>query len=627
MRYLWLTAVFCSLGTASALAGNAVSLEVLGTYATGTFDEGAAEIGAFDPATDRLFVVNGDTAAIDVLDLSDPNQPTLLFSIDVTPYGDQANSVAVHDGTVAAAVEADPATDPGKAVFFDTSGQFISQVTVGALPDMLTFTPDGTKLVVANEGEPNDDVDVDPEGSISIVDLSGGIASLDDGDVSTAGFTAFNGQTLDPSIRVFVPGATVAQDLEPEYIAISANSQTAWVVLQENNALAVVNLNTATVTSLIGLGFKDHSQAGNELDPSNRDSGIDIANWPVFGMFQPDAIAAFGHNGTTYLITANEGDSRDYDGFSEEERIKDITLDPTAFPNAAALQEDENLGRLNITTTLGDTDNDNDFDELYAYGARSFSIWNGSTGALVYDSGADLERMIAAELPTEFNSNNDENDSFDARSDDKGPEPEGVTVGQIADTNYAFVGLERIGGVAMYDLSDPTAPVLVDYLNNRDFTGDAEQGTAGDLGPEGLTFIAPADSPTLKPLLAVMNEVSGTTTLFEVGLDCETPQIADVAPIGHTGIVITGSYDCTYDVRLTDADGTVRVVPVLIGSDGTATLNETITPDLLIEVGPSGTGVFVGSVQAVPTLGAWGLMALVAAMMTAALVARRKRTA
>ena len=243
---------------------------------------------------------------------------------------------------------------------------------------------------------------------------------------------------------------------------------------------------------------------GNTLDASNRDDAVNLANWPVYGMYQPDAIAAFQMGSTTYLISANEGDSRDYDGFSEEERIKDLDLDPTAFPNAAELQEDENLGRLKTTTTLGDDDGDGDYDRLFAYGARSFSIWNGSTGALVYDSGDMLETIIAQQDPTNFNSTNDDNDSFDSRSDDKGPEPEGVTVGEIGGSLYAFIGMERMGGVMVFDISVPSAPVFIQYLNNRSF-GDIAND---DLGPEGLTFISAEDSPTYEPLLAVMNSVS-----------------------------------------------------------------------------------------------------------------------
>jgi hypothetical protein len=385
---------------------------------------------------------------------------------------------------------------------------------------MVTFSPDGKSVLTANEGEPNGDYTVDPEGSVSIIDVKS-IKHRHRCSVRTADFTKFNPfkeQLKAKGVRIYGPGATVAQDMEPEYIAVSADSRTAWVSLQENNALAVIDIGRAKVVKILPLGLKDHSKPGNELDPSNKDDGIKIANWPVFGMYQPDAIAAYKFGRKTFIVSANEGDARDYDGFSEVERIGHLDLDATVFPNASDLQKNANLGRLNVTTVTGNLDGDGDLDQIHAYGARSFSIWS-EDGRLVYDSGSDFERITAAKRPDDFNSNNDENDSFDSRSDDKGPEPEGVTLAEINGETYAFISLERIGGIMVYNVSNPYKPVFVDYVNNRDFAGDAENGTAKDLGPEGLTFVSAKDSPSHKPLLVVTNEVSGTTTLFEISVE------------------------------------------------------------------------------------------------------------
>ncbi len=359
-------------------------------------------------------------------------------------------------------------------------------------------------------------------GTVTIIDtsdiLAEGIPEDQGSLVTTVGFNKFNSQVDElraAGVRIFGPNATVAQDLEPEYIAVSPDSSTAWVSLQENNAYAELDIASGEFVSITPFGFKDHSIAGNGLDASNRDNEINIATWPVKGMYQPDAIATYSAGGKLFLVTANEGDSRDYDGFSEEVRVKDLVLDPTAFPDAATLQLNENLGRLKTTTSLGDTDGDGDFDEIFSYGARSFSI-RTADGALVFDSGDDIAQITASALPDDFNSTNDENDSFDARSDDKGAEPEGVVLGKIRGRTYAFIGLERVGGIMVYDVTDPAAPVFQTYVNNRDFAGDAEAGTAGDLAPEGLVFISAADSPTRQPLLVVANEVSGTTTIFAI---------------------------------------------------------------------------------------------------------------
>ena len=512
-----------------------IALSVLGTYASNVFDEGAAEIVAFDPKTRRLFVSNADDNTVDALDIANPAEPIKAFTIDLSPFGGGVNSVAVSRGLLAVAVEADVKQDPGKVVFFNTNGHYLKQVTVGALPDMLTFTSDGRIVLVANEGEPNDDYSVDPEGSVSIIDISRGVWRAR---VKTAGFKRFNGcrdKLIAKGVRIFGPNATVAQDLEPEYIAVAEHSPFAWVTLQENNAVAVLNIYSGRIVDILPLGVKDHGMAGNGIDASNKDDAINIANYNgVYGMFQPDAIAAYGSRGRRYLVTANEGDAREYIvnedeedeyvAFAEEERVKDLDLDPDMFPDAETLQEKEVLGRLTVTTTLGDLDGDGDYDELYAFGARSFSIFTPTKRGLrlVFDSGDQLEQLTAAALPFDFNSTNDENDSFDNRSDDKGPEPEGLTLGEINGRTYLFLCLERVGGIMVYDITEARSPEFVQYINNRDFsTEDIED--AGDLAPEGLVFIPARKSPTGDNLLAVANEVSGTTTVYKIDVKKRWP--------------------------------------------------------------------------------------------------------
>ncbi len=980
---------FCMLAVFAVCHVQAQDLELMpqSTFETGIFDEGAAEIVSYDRATSRLFFTNADANTIGILDISDPTNLTLVTNIDISTYGAGVNSCAFSNGILAVAVEADPVTDAGSVVFFNADGEFQAAVTVGALPDMVAFTPDGTKLIVANEGEPNDDYTIDPQGTISIIDLAGGVAAAT---VSTADFTAFDDKRaslINRGIRIFGPDASVSQDLEPEYITVTPDNTTALVALQENNALAVVDIASATVVDILPLGYKDHnsgtpslrefklnelvdlpalgvpvldtlvqdtvflsgfsgmwfdenestdstyifyiipdrgpneaavpqsnliipnneesapgnlrpfklpdyqariarfeininsgeaelldqifltqdkaqgvrpitgrgnvffgfdeipvrisrfyddtttmftdadfvdtiarigyrelpfdsyggdfegilrdnegnfwmcdeyrpslykfdptgllieryvpegtgdlviddlgfSLAGqfgqetlprvyldrranrgfeaiahdtdadiiyafiqspienpdratvrnnsdvirilgidptdgtpvaeyvyllernrdagigtrvdkigdavyigngkflvlerdssrpeettgkkyvceidlthatniladfpelsaktsssgpkdktlemmtaddlaaagintafkrkvvnlpsvgylpsdkpeglsllpdgsiavindndfgiagagytdesslgiisfgtdNALDASNRDDAINIANYPTLGMYQPDAITTFEVNGEVFILSANEGDARDYDGYSEEARVADLTLDPAQFPDAASLQEAAALGRLNTTLANGDLDGDGENDRIFSYGARSFSVWD-AVGNLVWDSGNDFE-LITAEFEegAYFNSNNDENGSFDARSDDKGPEPEAVEVGQIGPDLYAFIGLERIGGIMIYNINDPRNPRFVNYINNRDFSGDAEAGTAGDLGVEDILFITPQDSPVDMPLIVTANEVSGTVTIFSTNMvtDIDNPNV------------------------------------------------------------------------------------------------------
>jgi hypothetical protein len=923
-----------------------------------SFKTGGAEIGAYDPRSKRLFVTNAVANSVTIVNASNPSNLQPVSTIDTSPLG-SPNSVAVRDGIVAIAIEAPVKTDTGFVGFYKTNGEFIVSVRVGALPDMLTFTPDGRKLVVANEAEPSGygAGHVDPEGSVSIIPIPQGhgqLKKLKDGDVRTVSFASFNGQEANlraQGIRIYGPGASAAQDFEPEYIGVTPDSRKAYVTLQENNAVAVIDLWSAGVTKLLPLGYKDQNvtpytlasyewpheelpyigKAGNEwlklggfsglafegvtadgkykfitntdrgpnaepnaaaqrpfllpkysprlvrftldpatgdfdlkqqiilrdsnwkpltglpntavaggtpntpyndevpidlfgqvipldprggdyegvvvdedgsfwlcdeyrpaiyhfsehgrlidrfipigthaaaglavpaagtagalgtevlpavlaqrrqnrgmeaialkngkiyafvqsparnpstlansalnamknvrlvefdpatkatrqfiyimdnpaplastdtradkigdmvaapsggflvlerdddsglnnpienitkkvyafdlgaatdisgvdtiydvggtpktldqmtaaemtavgvtaitkklhvdlalagfagtqkleglavlgdgklaivndndftvaqivvdnatgtftravgyvpevetlgivslpgLDASDRDSAINIREWPVFGMYEPDAISVFTHRGKTYFATANEGDARDWPGFAEEVRAGAgaVVLDPTVFPNGVALKNNAALGRLNITNTLGDTDGDTDYDALFTLGGRSFSIWSAD-GNQVYDSEADFERIVAAAAPANFNSSNDDN-AFDNRSDNKGPEPEGMTIGSIGGRRYAFIGFERDSGIAAYDITDPSSPVFVDYVNNRDFSVAVPplppaEG-AGDLGPEGLLFISAEDSPTRKPLLVVTNEISGTVTTYSL---------------------------------------------------------------------------------------------------------------
>ncbi|MBK1645489.1 alkaline phosphatase [Thiocapsa imhoffii] len=529
-----------ALGLANATAATpsfewplAISLSPIGTYESGLFGQSAAEIVAHDRRSQRLFVVNAQSGQIDVLDIRQPSNPRLLSSIDL---GGVVNSVDVHRGLLVAAVEAHPKTDPGQAVFFDADGRILASVQVGALPDMITFTPDGRRVLVANEGEPSDDYSIDPEGSVSIIDLPLDLRRLTQDHVRTADFRQFNDAPLDPSIRIFGPNATVAQDLEPEYITVSQDSRTAWVALQENNAIAVLDIASGAFTDLRGLGFKDHLLPGNELDVSDRDGAIRIENWPVYGIYQPDAIASYRYRGQTYIVTANEGDTRDYPGFSEEVRFRALSGgtppvcadapriqsflqdNSMGIETLADLRDNANLGRLTVTKVDGLREDGSCYDAIFTFGARSFSIWNQNLEQ-VYDSGADFERITAELLPEYFNANHTSNDSFDTRSDNKGPEPEGIALARLWGRTYAFIGLERIGGIMVYDITNPHAPNVVQYLNNRDFLGDTESGTAGDLGPEGLIVIEGWNSPLPGvPLLVVANEVSGTTTLFRIDL-------------------------------------------------------------------------------------------------------------
>lgn len=540
---------------------SAISLSFLGRgfNPDAAFDGSAAEIVDFDPATGQAFVVNAQAGGVDIYSLAAPANPTFVEELNVAADVAAAidgiaaadlgavNSVAIHSAsnTMVAVIAAAPETNNGYAAFYQASdGTFLAAVEVGALPDSVAISPDGNTVVVANEGQPSGDYTIDPDGSISVIDISAGASTVAAANVTSVTFDGLAAADI-PGVRISGPGGDIAAALEPEYVAISDDSATAYVSLQENNAIAEVDLATGTLTDVWALGFKDHRSPGNELDVSNRDDVINIRNWPVYGVYMPDSVATYTVNGVPYVVTANEGDSRDYAAHVDELRIKDIggtnslslpLADVLTFGadynqdgvvDASDFLENEALGRLKIITDLGVAGANCDatgtepqnctYEALYAFGARSFSIFNAESQTLVFDSGNDFERITAERNPAGFNASNDSN-AGDDRSDDKGPEPEGVELAVIDGRTYAFINLERVGGVMVYDITEPERAEFVQYVNDRDFTladADLDAGVT-DLGPEITHFVSAEDSPSGNALLLVSNEVSGTLAVYQI---------------------------------------------------------------------------------------------------------------
>lgn len=480
---------------ASPLAGFAK----LWTYEHGTGSGSpsgqTSEIVAFDGTTNEVWV-----AGLSGIDILNATTGSFVSHIDTTLFG-EANSVAIRNGLAAIAIAAPTKTDPGLVVTFDTATRTqIRSYTVGALPDNVAFAPDG-RILTANEGEPLARAGqpvLEVAGSVSIINPTTHT-------VTTLGFGAYDAAPP-AGLRIVTPGGVPSLDWEPEYIAVSPDGKKAFVTIQEANGIAMIDLTNETLTGVKSLGLKDHSLAINRLDTSDRDSASNTqlaGNWrtvPVKGMYQPDAIAAYTSGGKTFFVTANEGDSRNLTDFvpgtfNEEIRVGSnaYVLDPTAFPNAAALKANSQLGRLTVTTSGGDLDNDGDYDQIHVFGGRSFSILD-ENGNMVFDSGNDLEERLYAAFPALVD---------DGRSDNKGVEPEGVALLQIAGRTVAFIGLERglKSVVAVYDVTDPLAPTFIDFIVDTD-----------SLSPEGLQ----AFEHEGKLFLAVANEVSGTTSMYSL---------------------------------------------------------------------------------------------------------------
>ncbi|MEP2652085.1 MAG: choice-of-anchor I family protein [Paraglaciecola sp.] len=566
-------------GQDGADANAGIELSLVGRIQLNEDDpEGAAEIVQYHAATNTIYAINSAAAepTVEVIDatsitdeaVSNPltanNMTSNALVLPTTQEGidlENPTSVAISGDLMAIAVPADDKATNGFVLFYnglnENAPAFMKAVEVGNLPDMVTFTPDGSKALVANEGEPSGDYNIDPEGSVSVITIT------DNAPADTAiaiDFRAFNSQQAALEAQgMHFPNPTgeiingtlidisVAQDLEPEYI--TATNEVAYVSLQENNGLAIIDLSDYSV-EIIGLGFKDWSPY--QLD-GMEDGTVSFGQYQdVYGMYQPDTIASFTWKNATFIVTANEGDAREYffdtlnaDGEQDEDLCDaaggvdfdddDGCLSYTDETQARRLDyasgsnldtiagddpEDDDftsypLGRLTVTSALGDDDQDGEYEAIYAYGARSFTIWDNN-GLVVFDSGDDFERITASIHGDTFNNNNDENEG-DSRSANKGPEPEALTVGVVGDKTYAFIGLERMGGIFVYDITNPYNAEFVDYVINRDITEGGD--LIGDSAPEGMVFVDAQSSPTDKALFIVGNEVSGTVSVWQIAED------------------------------------------------------------------------------------------------------------
>ncbi|MHB0834830.1 MAG: choice-of-anchor I family protein [Corynebacterium aurimucosum] len=585
-------------------ADASLKLTPVGTYESGVYAESAAEIVAFHPDSKRILTVNAHAGQIDVLDASAPANPTLIGSISAGE-GKEINSVAVRpDGLAVAAVQQADKTEDGEALFFnaaaaDLDTAEVGRVMVGALPDNVHLTADGGYALLANEGEPSNELNAegtdyvtDPEGSVSVIKLPEAVEAPTQADARIAGFTAFDDQPLPEGVRVFGPSGHDSKpsiDFEPEYI--TSQDGKAFVSLQEANAIGVIDIESATVENILPAHIADHSQV--PLDPSNKDDAAELRTLPVKGLSMPDSIGAFTADGQTYFATANEGDAREWgvkekDGgsgvYTDEVELKDLVEDGKVCEgalgdvNVEELADKKHAGNLKLSNASGWNEEKGCFDELYAYGSRSFSIYD-SEGNVVFDSGAEFEK-ITAELnePGIFHHNADNEEAeFDDRSDNKGPEPEALTIGTVGERTYAFIGAERVGGIFVYDVTDPATASFVTYVNNRDFSTD-EFAAAGDLGPEGFAFVDKADSPNGEHLLIVGNEVSGTTTVYNVEdlLNADEDNQDDADDHDNEDKSSQSSHSSTATIAVGSLIGVIAAVAAAVGLLNAPGVRETV---------------------------------------------------
>lgn len=548
------------LGTAASAQGvptggyengtAALNLTQIARYSAGQYnvDGGVMEIVAYNQATEWAYAINGQSGKLAAIPLAgltagahveeltgtEIDVKALVEAEDSTfQYGDMTSvAISPDSTTLAAALQAQGSNDAGRVALFtceeDGSLTLEALVETGAQPDMVTFAGDGVVLT-ADEGEPREGYGeniADPKGSVTVVDVEAQESTVVD-------FSAFDSQRdqLAEDGIVLKKGSAPSVDLEPEYIAVSGGK--AYVTLQENNAIAVLDIESQAFDGVYSAGFEDHSTTAIDLD--KKDDAYDPQTYEsLLGIRMPDGIAAFTVEGTTYLVTANEGDAREWGDedqgtfyLSEDER--DFGEEGVTSPTGAITAENSGLeGKVVFFKT-------EDFDGLdpekdYVFGGRSFTVFQATENGLeeVFTSGDDFEALTAQYVPEYFNASND-NAVLDDRSGKKGPEAESVTVGTVDGKTYAFVALERTGGVMVYDVTDPEAITFVNYVNTRDFgttvegSEEYEDGeldkwvTGGDVAPEGLLFLDAASSPNGEPLLLAACEVSGTVAVYQLG--------------------------------------------------------------------------------------------------------------
>lgn len=510
----------------------------------GVFDSlsgaGGAEIASYHKATEQVYITNGAKNRVDIVSISNPTTPVLVSSIDVTPYGDNITSVAAGKYVIAVAVhrsptfavDGTPTLNTGKLLIARPSGSILRSIDLGgSQPDSVTFTPDGLTALVAIEGEPicakNNPATVtdeskdyafakDPRGLVVIVDLKNPRTAKP----KAASFAKFKAEDLKAQGLVLSQTSKNPElDLEPEYVSPIDNT-TAYVSLQEANGIALVDLKSAKVKQVFSAGTTDLSQTAFDL--SDRDSGAGAATYSnVLALAMPDALAAYKVGKDNFVVTANEGDDRaDWTCFTavDDKRAKDMKVDATAFPAWNALMADSKLGRVKVNPNIGDANGDGNYEKLYLLSNRSFSIFKN--GVRLYDSGNLLERLQVdalgvASINGEWNTTTGVY-SGQSRSDDKGPEPEGVTVGMVGASRIAVIGMERMSALLFVDITNPAVPKVLKWEQMLP-VGTVVPGALNQTwSPEGLLFIDGKDSPTGKALVLTSYEVSGSLSIHQI---------------------------------------------------------------------------------------------------------------
>ncbi len=501
----------------SGLQSQNLPFAIAHTYKAGAFDSSATGYISFDHTVQQLYSVNQQANGFEIIDYSDIYKPNVLQTVDVSGFISKIRCIESASGFVFVAGDGSSAQLPGKLLIYTSNGVYRKQLSLGVTPDRMKFSHDDISLIIANEGIPDANYSTDPPGTVNIINTAAGVNFITQADVKTVDFTRLDTTNYDPLIHIYSnAGQNPSEDVEPEAIAFSSDNQTAYIVLQENNAVAVVDIPSAKIDTVLGLGYRDYGMKG--LDASDQANSIMIDTYQgLYGIHQPSDIESFSHAGSDFTFSVNQGAPREYSGFNESVRVKNQPVDPSKFTNLSHLLQDTVLGRLFITSVFGDHNGDFLHDSLLSFGSRSVSIWD-SSGTEIWNSGDQIAQLLASTHAVNFNSSANSNNSYKLQSDNMGAEPSAVAIGEVDGNRYAFVSLYQMGGILVYDISDPYNPQFELFELNRDFNLPANDPMAGDLGPIDLEFV-PASRTNLNiALLFVANQVSGTINVYQTGI-------------------------------------------------------------------------------------------------------------
>lgn len=524
-----------SIGTSASAGGNSNSI-------------------AYNSDNQKVYQINSNDNELNIFPIASDgtfdteNQTIITFDslfTDFTCAGPTYVAIDTINDRIAVTLESgDTSAVNGRVCLLDYDGNLQYYYETGVQPNMAVFTADSKKLLITNEGEHKSTYTVtDPKGTVTIIDFSRNSdpTRITPTEVDFSAFTADeliensillnkikNTNVTEENPDTYIP-VEPQYDLEPESIAVNDAGTTAYVCLQEANAIATLDLTTNEFVDIRSLGFIDYSDETNAIDVVLDKTYSPTTYQYTYGVPMPHSIELIEIEGTTYLLTANEGASRTYCYNTSTKFISNLTTatltsnepkvdangDPVydangeeVYPTAASVQV------LNNTYTAGleeGVEEDGSDTPHYIFGTRSFSIYEADSMSLLYDSANSLEAKTNELLPSNFNCTNNMMGK-EKGATARGVEPKAVITSAINGRYFAFIALEAIGGVMVYEITDPSTPEYINYINTRDFSTSIK----GDVSPGCIALADANSSKNELPTFFVGYDVTATLGSYTI---------------------------------------------------------------------------------------------------------------